>query len=233
MLEATYRVRKRNKVGQYLLSRFGRLVYSLFARPVVEGIENVPPVGPYIIVFNHLSIFEPPFVLTHWPSLTVPLGAAEVWKEKDKTLLAHMWGGIPIDRDNYHREPLNQVVAALRAGYPVVMAPEGRISRVPGLRRGKLGLALVLEQFNVPVVPVGVVGSTSDFLIQAIKFKRPEIKMVIGKPFSIVFPQIVAGNRKQAYQRVVDEVMAHIALILPEAYRGEYANYQTFLSEAA
>lgn len=232
-MESTYRVRKRNRVGQYLLSKLGRFVYALFTRPRVEGIDNVPLTGPYIIVFNHLSIFEPPFVLTHWPSLTVPLGAAEVWKEKDKSLLAHMWGGIPIDRDNYHREPLNQVVAALRAGYPVVLAPEGRISRVPGLRRGKMGLAIILEQFNVPIVPVGVVGSTSDFLIQVTKLRRPEIKMVIGEPFSVVFPKVGAVDRKQAYQSVVDEVMAHIAMVLPESYRGVYMDYEKYITEAA
>jgi len=95
-----------------------------------------------------------------------------------------------------------------------------------------LGLAIILEQYNVPIVPVGVVGSTSDFLIQATKMKRPEIKMVIGKPFTIVFPT-GTSDRKQTYQRVVDEVMVHIARLLPESYQGEYADYQTYLSEAA
>jgi 1-acyl-sn-glycerol-3-phosphate acyltransferase len=227
--QGVYKLPVRHRVARWVLSQFAHGIYKIFARSAVFGLENVPQKGPYVVVFNHISIFDPPFVLTHLPEPPTPIGAAEVWREKDKALLAFLWGGIPIDRDNYHREPLAEAVRVLEAGYPVALAPEGRLSREPGLRRGKLGLAMILEKIDVPIVPVGVVGSTMDFLDKVKKFQRPEISMRIGKPFRVAVTATTLEDRKAAYQQAIDRVMAHIAMTLPEEYRGFYSDYETYL----
>ncbi|TLN24836.1 1-acyl-sn-glycerol-3-phosphate acyltransferase, partial [bacterium] len=187
-------------------------------------LENVPSDGAYIIAFNHISIFEPPFLLTFWPVAPEAIGAVEVWNEPDKKILARMYGGIPLDRDQVSREPLMKAIQALKAGYAVMMSPEGRLSRQPGLRRAKWGIAYIAEKARVPVVPVGVVGSTGDFLKQVIAFKRPALKMRIGKAFTLPPLETVSTDRRDAMQRNADLVMAHIADLLPVEYRGIYAN---------
>jgi len=224
-----YRVKLINRFGRWILRPIGRLIYRLFARPTVYGLENVPQNGPYIIAINHISIFEPPFVIPFWPSPPEPLGAAEVWREPDKALLAKFYGGIPIDRDSYDRQALENVVTAIQGGARVLIAPEGRLSRVPGLRRAKLGIAYLAERTNATIVPVGISGATQDFLKKVLKGERPPISMHIGRPFKLPPISGLMGSRKDVFQQNADRVMARIAVLLPEEYRGFYADYSAYL----
>ena len=227
--EHVYRVKAINQFGRWLLRPVGRLIYHLFSRPSISGLENVPKNGPYIIAINHISIFEPPFVIPFWPVAPEPLGAAEVWREPDKALLAKFYGGIPIDRDNYDREALEKVVVAIHGGARVLIAPEGRLSRVPGLRRAKLGIAYLAERTQAAIVPVGICGATQDFLTRVLKGQRPPIHMNIGQPFTLPPVKSLAGSRKEIYQQNADRVMANIAALLPVEYQGFYTDFSAYL----
>jgi 1-acyl-sn-glycerol-3-phosphate acyltransferase len=86
----------------------------------------------------------------------------------------------------------------------------------------KAGVAFMLEQANVPVVPVGVIGTTDDFFQRAIRGERPTLEMRIGKPLRLP-PLVEKGEaRRAARQRNTDWLMNHIAGLLPEEYRGVY-----------
>jgi hypothetical protein len=56
--------------------------------------------------------------------------------------------------------------------------------------------------------------------------------MHVGKPVNL--PPITGrgAERRKARQRNADLVMAHIAALLPEEYRGFYENYQEFLTDS-
>jgi 1-acyl-sn-glycerol-3-phosphate acyltransferase len=92
------------------------------------------------------------------------------------------------------------------------------------MRRAMPGIAFILERARVPVVPVGVVGSTDDFARKAFSFKRPSLEMHIGKPFYLPPIEGSGPQRREARQRNADLVMGHIAALLPEEYRGVYAD---------
>lgn len=218
-----YNVAIGNRVGRWVIRTFGSVLYRTFAKIKISGLENVPSKGGYIIAFNHISIFEPPFIMTHWPVAPEALGAVEVWREPEKKYLARMYGGIPIDRDQVSREPLMKAVQVLRSGYPLLMSPEGRLTWQPGLRRAKWGVAFLADKAQVPIVPVGITGSTGDFLKQVLSLKRPSLAMRIGNFFSLPALDSVSSNRREALQNNGDLVMKHIAALLPEDYRGVYA----------
>ena len=219
-----YRVSFGNRIGRGLIRGVGSRLYRAFARVTITGLENVPADGAYLIAFNHISIFEPPFLLTLWPTAPEAIGAVEVWHEPDKKLLARMYGGIPLDRDQVSREPLIKAVQALKSGHALLISPEGRLTRQPGLRRAKWGIAFLAEKARVPIVPVGVVGSTQDFLKRVVALKRPGLEMRIGKPFHLPALDSVSPDRREALQKNADQVMQHIAALLPPEYRGVYAN---------
>ena len=85
------------------------------------------------------------------------------------------------------------------------------------------GIGYVIEHANVPVIPVGLVGTTDDFWQRAKRGERPQLEMRIGK--SIHFPSVTQkGNeRRELRQHNADLVMRHIAGLLPEEYHGVYA----------
>jgi 1-acyl-sn-glycerol-3-phosphate acyltransferase len=219
-----YSVPLKNKIFRFFAVPFFRSLYRVLARITITGMENVPLGQPYVVAMNHVSYFDPPFVMSNWPETLEAIGASELWKTSWQKILVGNYGGIKAHRGEYDRELIRVVVNALNSGYPLIIAPEGSRTRRPGLHEARPGIAFMLERVQAPVVPVGVVGSTDDFAAKAFSFKKPKIEMHIGKPFFL--PPVEGGGneRRMARQRNTDLVMGHIAALLPEEYRGVYAD---------
>lgn len=201
-----------------------RFVFRTLGRVTLTGLENVPLGTAYMAAANHVSIYDPPVLLSFWPEILQGIGAIEVFDKPGQGELLRMWGVVPVHRGQYDRELLDAVLKMLRLGYAVMIAPEGGRSHVPGLRRAKPGIAYLLEETRVPVVPVGIVGTTDDFLKRGLAGKRPSLELRIGQPFTLPPLEGRGEERRQARQRNADLVMQHIAALLPPEYRGVYAD---------
>lgn len=205
-----------------------RGIFHLLGHVEITGKENVPTDGAYLILFNHVSIFDPPFVAAFWKEPPEALGAEEIWQRPGQNMLAILYGGIPIHRAGIDREALHRVIAHLRSGQPVMIAPEGTRSHAPGMGVGKQGVVYIIEKAGVPIVPVGVVGTTDDFVQKSIKGKHPDLKMVIGEPFWLPKWEAEGVAPKFIRQWQIDQVMLRIANLLPEEYRGIYADASAY-----
>jgi 1-acyl-sn-glycerol-3-phosphate acyltransferase len=204
--------------------RFGiRSVFQLFGRVKVVGLNNVPLGTPYVIAMNHISIFDPPFVVCFWPEQPEVIGAADVFRKKGEGPILSMYGVIPVHRGEYDRSLLEKIVSILKVGRPLIIAPEGGRSHVLAMQRAMPGLGYIIEHSQVPVIPVGILGTTGDFWQRAKRGKRPAIELRIGKPiqFSAILEKGAA--RREARQRNADLVMRYIAGLLPAEYHGVYA----------
>ena len=80
------------------------------------------------------------------------------------------------------------------------------------------------ESTGVPVIPVGIVGTTDDFWKKASKGKRPLLEMRIGQPLQLPPVEGKGEARRLSRQANADLVMRAIAGLLPAEYRGVYAN---------
>jgi 1-acyl-sn-glycerol-3-phosphate acyltransferase len=96
------------------------------------------------------------------------------------------------------------------------------------MQPAKPGIAYIAEQTGLPIVPVGIVGTTDDFFQKASKGGRPQLEMHIGKPFHLPPVEGKGAERRLSRQRNADLVMRHIAGLLPEEYRGAYAGNAIF-----
>ncbi len=201
-----------------------RTVFHILAPVKITGKKNVPRGKPYIAAINHVSLFEAPFIGVFWPEQLEVMGAVDVWSRPGQNILARMWGGIPVHRGEYDRALFDKTLAALSAGYPLLIAPEGGRSHKPGMRAAKPGVAYLAEQSGVPVIPVGIVGTTDDFFKKAAKGKRPQLEMRIGKPVHLPPAEGKGAARRESRQRNADLVMRAIAGLLPEEYRGVYSD---------
>lgn len=225
MTSADYKFPKRKIFLRYILRTIFRTVFRVLGRVELNGLENIPKDGSYLVATNHVSIIDGPFVLAFWPEDLEFAGASEIWERKGQSLLAKMYGGIKVHRGKFDRKLIEHTVNLLSSGYPLLIAPEGGRSHEPGLRRANPGVAYLADKAQVPVVPVGVYGCAVDFLDNGLKGKRQTIGMNVGNP--IVLPRIQGSGqvRKQSRQENADMVMVHIAQLLPQDYRGYYSNH--------
>ncbi len=200
-----------------------RMIYRMLGRVKVVGGENVPLGKPYVIAVNHISIFDPPLVVSFWPEQPEVIGAVDVFEKKGQGIILSMYGVIPVHRGDYDRALLEKILAILKMGRPLVIAPEGGRSHEPAMRRAMPGIGYIIEHAQAPVVPVGLVGTTDDFWQRSKRGEKPQLEIRIGKP--ITFPDLKekGAQRREARQKNADLVMRHIAGLLPEEYHGVYA----------
>jgi len=200
-----------------------RLVFYILAQIRISGRNNIPLHTPYIVVINHISLFEAPFVGAFWPEQLEAIGASDIWDRPGQNILAVLWGGIPVHRGDFDRAAVSGVLSALRGGSPLLIAPEGGRSHAPGLRKAKPGISYIAEQTGLPIIPVGITGTTDDFWQKASKGKRPPLEMRIGEPLCLPPVTGIGAERRESRQRNADLVMHIIAGLLPEEYRGVYS----------
>ena len=106
---------------------FGSTLLDAYVRLRVEGREHIPRTGPYLLVANHRSHFDPPL-------LTRALGRWVDWAAMVELYryraLAGFWdalAAIPVDRSRLDRRAATTVLRRLRAGRVVGIFPEGGI----------------------------------------------------------------------------------------------------------
>jgi 1-acyl-sn-glycerol-3-phosphate acyltransferase len=199
------------------------MIYRVLGRVKVTGEENVPLGRPYVIAMNHVSIFDPPLVVAFWPETPEIIGAVDVFEKKGQGTILSMYGVIPVHRGDYDRALLEKILAILKMGRPLVIAPEGGRSHESAMKRAMPGIGYIIEHAQVPVIPVGLVGTTDDFWQRAKRGEKPQLEMRIGK--QIIFPAMTerGAQRREARQKNADLVMCAIAGLLPKAYHGVYA----------
>lgn len=211
---------------------FSNTAFALLSTREVEGLDNIPTQGPYILVANHLSRVDAPLLLTLVRSNNITGWAAEKYRQHPLFgLIVRLGGGIFIRRGEVDRDALAAAVAWLRKGNIFGMAPEGTRSKTGALIRAKTGAAYLADQAKVPIVPVAITG-TEAMTQNLMRLRRSRLTARIGELFRL--PPLQESERTKSLRRNTDEIMCRIAAMLPPAYRGVYAEHprlKEFLSE--
>ncbi len=189
----------------------------------VIGAENVPAQGAIILATNHMSRLDTPLLMIATPRIDLIALVADKYKTTPLfyfivTTTHSIW----IDRSRADLEAFRGAKDFLKKGGVLGIAPEGTRSTVAALIPGKPGTAYLAEMGRCPVVPVAITG-TEDAMKKIRGFRRPVLRVHYGKPFSL--PPLDRRDRDASLQRNTDEVMCRIALMLPPAYRGVYADH--------
>ena len=223
-----YRIPLRFRISRPILKAVFRSIFRLLGRVLITGRENIPFGKRYVVAMNHVSIFDPPLIGAFWPEQLEIIGASDVFEKPGQGQVLRAYGVIPVHRGDYDRSLFTKIISVIKAGFPLLIAPEGGRSHVPAMRRAMPGIAYIVEQTRVPVVPVGIVGTTEDYWQRATRGQRPALEIRIGKP--IILPEITTkgADKHEARQQNADLVMRYLAGLLPEEYRGVYAESAIF-----
>jgi len=227
----TYRVPLRFRISRPILRTVFRALFHTLARVTITGKENIPYSKPYIVAINHVSIYDPPLAAAFWPEQLEVIGASDVFEKPGQGQLLRAYGVIPVHSGDYDRTLFTRIISVIKAGHPLLIAPEGGRSHVMAMNRAKPGIAYIVEKTGAPVLPLAVIGTTEDFWQRAAKHREyPPLELRIGKPIMLPAITVKGTEKHEARQRNADLVMYHLAGLLPEEYRGVYAESAIFAS---
>jgi 1-acyl-sn-glycerol-3-phosphate acyltransferase len=212
------------------LQRVIWIVVRAITRPDVTGVERVPPSGPLVVSCNHLHALDIPavgLVIPRWQAVF----AADKWRGKlGGWILERGTRVIYVARGEADREAMNQALAVLRAGGTLAVAPEGTRSRTGGLQPGRDGAVYLASRTGATILPVVAWGQEHAFEAWR-HLKRPQIHVRIGEPIRL--PPGAERARAAELHRYTDDLMLTLARMLPEQYRGVYAERVAAASPAA
>ena len=210
---------------RYILRTIIRLLFNLIAYVEVRGYEYVPEEGNFVIATNHLGIIDAPmafYALDRW-DLFVLIG--EKW-EKNRFFrwLGKYFNFIYIDRFNPDIKALRKVMKLMDEEKNLVIAPEGTRSRTGALIEGKPGVSYLATRLGQPIVPVAIAGTEDKVIFGNLKrLRRSHVSLTAGPAFTL--PPLPRENRNEVLKQYTDEIMCHIAVMLPEKYWGVYKDH--------
>ncbi len=175
-----------NKVMDRVAYRIVRFLVTAFCRTwcrmTIEGRENVPTHGLFLLAPTHRSIIDTPIASGVTRRRMRFMGADKYWKHKAFGRLLTALGGFPVSRGTADREALKRCIAVLEAGEPLVLFPEGERKSGPIIQPLFDGATYIAVKAGVPIVPVGI-GGSERAMPKGSKFIYPrKLHVVIGKP---------------------------------------------------
>jgi 1-acyl-sn-glycerol-3-phosphate acyltransferase len=213
-------------LAKWTLGATLRLVF----RPRVVGLENVPTKGPAIIASNHLSFSDSFFAPLVIPGRKVTFMAkAEYFNRKGvKGWFSRVFfksiGQLSVDRSGGKASAagLRTGLEALQAGELLGIYPEGTRSPDGRLYRGRTGIARMVLESGVPVVPCAMVNT--DRLQppgQVVpKLVQPEVRF--GKPLDFSRYAGMESDRL-VLRAITDEIMYELMRLSGQEYVDIYA----------
>ena len=207
-----------------ILFIFRPLLNVLFSWKVY-GRENIPSTGPLILVSNHVHVVDPFFLVFGFPRWIYFMAKEELFHSPFLRAWLRWAGSYAIRRRGKIRDKQEMLKSAkniLEGGLILGMFPEGKRSHDGKLRKAKPGSAVIASKTNVPLLPVGIVGTDK---VKGISWlwKRPRIVVNIGKPFKL--PPTYSNISKSQMQSLTTKLMREIATLLPPEYRGDYKEH--------
>ena len=153
---------------KYILSNYFNWVMDVSVR----DFDNVPEKGPAIIVANHPGLLDGLLMVAVLKRRVHTFAKVKVFNSKFKMLFLRSVGGIPVGDKKTNRNALIEAQQLLKNNKLLLIFPEGKINAEPDLLPFKNGFLRLAVKYNVPVVPVVIMGSDKSLKIGQF-FPRP------------------------------------------------------------
>jgi len=200
---------KPRKLYQKTLYRIGqvlsRILFTLFWRLKIDGHENIPKTGAFILASNHLSNADPPLLGSSICRPIYYFAKEELFRIPILGWLIAQMNAFPVKRKENDIAAFKKTFKLLSAGEGVLFFPEGRRSKTGELGGAKPGVGMLAVKTGVPVIPACLQNSNrlSSFA---------KLRVSFGKP---LLPQ-----PQDDYALFAQKVMAAIADLKSKMYNG-------------
>jgi long-chain acyl-CoA synthetase len=195
----------------YMVSRLIQVISLDRFHLRVEGIENLPTSGAYIISSNHQSYIDPLILAGVLPppvfEKVFAVGTSEIFGEGWMLRLARTLRVVVVDPDANLIPAMRAGAFGLRQGRPLILYPEGERS-IDGIPRiFKKGAAILSIHMQVPIVPVAIEGFFDAWPRGKSFQKFAPLKIRIGEPIQ---PPPESEASEAAYEKLTAELKGRV-----------------------
>lgn len=193
---------------------FARLLFrGIFRgifRTTIHGRERLPRTGGVLLVANHLSWADPPFIGSLLDRPVDFMAMVELFRNPVLRWLAHQLGAFPIDRKRPDPRAAREAVRRLHHGRCVAIFPEGGIRLGPqsvlgGDPQFKPGAGAIALLGKVPIVPIILRDTRNPYALRN-WLRRASMSLTIGRPFCLwISPACPPGERRQQARAMIRE----------------------------
>ncbi|WP_345802830.1 lysophospholipid acyltransferase family protein [Microbacterium sp. AZCO] len=197
---------------------------SLLFKLDIEGAENLPREGAYVLAPNHYSESDPLAVaLAVWKAGRAPrfMAKESLFRVPVLGWILRITGMVPVARSSSAasaRQTLETSETLVELGRGVIVYPEGTLTRDPGMwpMRGKTGAVRLALAGDIPLVPMAQWGCQAVLprygKLKLWPLRRP-VRVVIGPPVDLSTFR-AAESQPAGLVAATDVLMADIAQLL-------------------
>ncbi|PSB03155.1 lysophospholipid acyltransferase family protein [Merismopedia glauca] len=177
----------------------------VYFRARIYGAENVPQLGPLLVVSNHASDFDPPILSSCMRRPVAFMAKEELFQVPVLKQAIELYGAYPVKRGAADRSAIREALKSLELGWAVGLflggtrTPDGRI------HEPKLGAAMIASKAQVPLLPVSLWGTEKIISKGSIFPKAVPITVRIG---NAIAPPI--SSKREDLEGVTQECVAAI-----------------------
>jgi acyl-[acyl-carrier-protein]-phospholipid O-acyltransferase / long-chain-fatty-acid--[acyl-carrier-protein] ligase len=194
---------------------FLSIVFRVFYRLEVEGLENVAKAGDNaIIAMNHVSFLDAPVAMSLLPKR--PVFAIDVAISRSWWMQPLLGVARTMALDPLKPMALRTIISAVREGNMLVIFPEGRITITGSLMKIYDGAAMIADKSDAMVVPIRIEGPERTIFsrLKSTQVRRrwfPQIKVTILEPVKLnVNPELKGRKRRLAAGAALYDVMSNL-----------------------
>jgi 1-acyl-sn-glycerol-3-phosphate acyltransferase len=199
---------KREKFLYWMVKSLVLVVAKVWFRLSVNGRENLPASGAFVICPIHRSYLDTLVVGAAFDRRIRFMGKDSLWKARWIAPLLSTLGGFPVSRGTADREALKRSSQVLADGEPLVLFPEGERKSGAIIQPLFDGAAYLATKARVPIVPVGI-GGSERAMRKGSNFVRPvKIHIEIGTPIDVVSRLSETGR---VPRRAIDDITAELS----------------------
>jgi 1-acyl-sn-glycerol-3-phosphate acyltransferase len=204
-------------------------LFYLCWRVKVEGREHVPVHGPAVLAANHQSFCDSFFLPLVLRRRVTYVAKAEYFDNWRTAWFFRAAGQIPMNRDggDASQRALDTATGVLNSGQLLGIYPEGTRAPDCRLHRGHTGAARLSIHCDVPVIPVGIVG-TRAVQPPGSNMMRPFHSVTNLRHGTVMTTGRCGGPNadcdKDELRDLTDALMSEIARLSGQEYVDLYAN---------
>ncbi len=125
----------------------------------VMGRDNIPKKGGLILASNHISYLDPVVLGTSIDRKIYFMAKKEIFDNIGGSFILRNLNAFPVDRTKADITAFKKAITVLKEGKILGIFPEGARSSSGGLQDLKLGVLKIAQKAEVPVLPVGIIGT--------------------------------------------------------------------------